>query len=550
MTGTQDDSTRPVPSKRSFQEGAAMQPDRRRPWSYPHRTRFGLGSGRQGSARLSPMMQSVNMTSHKGISSYWLDREGLCTGTLIFGVGMRNEPPTLAGITHLVEHLLLRMVQPVTVPHGGTVNTDSLQFYASGRPDDVAGFLNAIAAAAAKLEAVTEENLTLEKSVLEAEDPHKFSTVSGGLLTYRYGTNGVGAAHFGAPGTAGLTKAEISEWASRWLTSGNAALTFTGPLPASLDLRLPPAVPVKRHQDPPLITTPTLIMSRKQGIALSLLVPSRDARLLGGALQYELLLRLRHSRGLIYSVESLTTPIDTHQSQLDLILDPLPANTVSALREALGALRGIAEAGFSEDAVQSTRHALVSELGWDDFVPQDYLDQLAIDALLNRSTPDRQELLDRAAAMSSAELTKILKSSMASLIVALDKSVKLSKTVAEKLGLTIDRYEIWQRHHNLENHHRTEERDAEYPAWRHKSSHDTLTLTPTRLIWRDSGKTKAISLADVAVVGNRSCGCISLMDRRGRSSELSMDDWKANKKLRRKLLGAFPPEIIRSFPED
>jgi hypothetical protein len=77
------------------------------------------------------MMQSVNMTSHRGISSYWLDREGLCTGTLIFGVGMRNEPPTLAGVTHLVEHLLLRMVQPVTVPHGGTVTTDSLQFYAS-----------------------------------------------------------------------------------------------------------------------------------------------------------------------------------------------------------------------------------------------------------------------------------------------------------------------------------------------------------------------------------------------------------------------------------
>src|SRR5688572_816744 len=124
------------------------------------------------------MMQSVNMTSYKGISSYWLDREGLCTGTLIFGVGMRNELPTLAGITHLVEHLLLRMVQPVTVPHGGTVNTDSLQFYASGRPEDVAGFLNAIAAAAATLEAVTEEDLTLEKSVLEAEDPHKFSTVS------------------------------------------------------------------------------------------------------------------------------------------------------------------------------------------------------------------------------------------------------------------------------------------------------------------------------------------------------------------------------------
>ncbi|MFP3463538.1 hypothetical protein R5O87_22090 [Arthrobacter globiformis] len=496
------------------------------------------------------MMQSVKLTSHKGISSYWLDRKGLCTGTLIFGVGMRNEPPTLAGITHLLEHLLLRMVQPVTVPHGGMVNADSLQFYASGQPEDVAGFLNEIAAAASTLEALTEEDLALEKAVLEAEDSHKFRTVSAGLLTYRYGTNGVGAAHFGAPATASLTTAETSEWAGRWLTSGNAALTFTGPLPVSLDLCLPPAKPVKRAQDSPLIKAPTLIMSRKQGIALSLLVPSHDARFLGEALQYELLVRLRHSRGLIYSVENFTTPIDAHQSQLDFILDPLRANIVLVLREVLEALHGIAEAGFSENAVQSTRHALLSELGWDDFVPQDYLDQLAIDALLNRTTADRQELLDRAAAMSSAELTKILKGSMASLIVALDKSVKLSKKVGEKLALTIDGYEIWQRHHDPENHHGAEERDAEYPTWRHKSSDATLSLTPTRLLWRDSGKTKVISLADVVVVGHRSCGCISLMDRRGRSSELSVDDWKASKKLRRKLLGAFPPENIRSFPED
>jgi hypothetical protein len=67
---------------------------------------------------------------------------------------------------------------------------------------------------------------------------------------------------------------------------------------------------------------------------------------------------------------------------------------------------------------------------------------------------------------------------------------------------------------------------------------------------RASGKTKTISLTDVAVVGDRSCGCISLMDQRGRSSDLNMDEWKASKKLRKRLLEAFPREIIRSFPEE
>jgi predicted Zn-dependent peptidase len=496
------------------------------------------------------MMQRVNTTSHNGIASYWLDREGLCTGTLIFGVGMRDEPPTQAGITHLVEHVLLRVVQPVTVVHGGTVTTDSLQFHASDRPEAVAGFLSAVAAAASTFEAVTDEDLALEKSVLEAEDPHKFSTVSSGLLTYRYGTNGVGAAHFGAPATAGLTKAETTEWACRWLTSQNAALTFTGPLPASLDIRLPPGKPTRLHQDPPLITTPTLIKSRKQGVALSLLVPSRDAGLLSEALRYELLTRLRHAAGLVYSVENFTTAIDDHRSQLDLILDPVRQNSIPTLKEGVNTLRGIAEAGFSEDAVQSARHALISELGWNEYVPQDYLDQLAIDTLLGRTTRKRKELLDRATAISSAELTKILRTSIGSLIVAFDKSVKLSKAEAGSLGLAIDRYEIWQRNNTQKNHQPAAEGDAEHPTWRHKSTHTTLTLTPTHLMTHASGKTKSIFLADVAVVGDRSCGCISLMDQRGRSCDLNMDEWKAGKKLRRQLLEAFPPEIIRSFPEE
>ncbi|MFC7848647.1 hypothetical protein ACFUTU_09245 [Arthrobacter sp. NPDC057388] len=495
------------------------------------------------------MMQMVHTTFHKGITSFWLDRDGLCTGTLIFGVGMRDEPPMLAGITHLVEHVLLRLVQPVTVLHGGTVTTDSLQLYAVGKPDDVAGFLNAIADAVSTFQELPDEVIALEKSVLEAEDPHKFSNVSSGLLTYRYGTSGVGAAQFGAPATTGLTKAELIEWACRWLTAGNAALTFTGPVPSALGIRLPAGGPVSHHQDPPLITTPTLIKSRKQGVALSLLVSSQDADLLCEALRYELLTRLRHAAGIIYSVENFTTAIDNDQSQLDLILDPVRQKTIPALKEGINTLRGLVDAGFSENAVQSARHALTAELGWDEYVPQDHLDQLAIDALLGRSSRDRQELLDRATAIGSAELTKILRTSIGTLIVAFDDSVKLSKADAGSLGLAMDRYEIWQRTKEPKNRQSPVEGQPEN-TWRHKSSPTTLVLTPTHLMSQNSGKTKTISLADVAVVGDRSCGCISLMDQRGRSSDLNMDEWKAGKKLRKQLLDAFPPEIIRPFPED
>jgi hypothetical protein len=103
------------------------------------------------------MRPKVTTSLHNGIPSHSVDGGGVNTGTLVFGVGFRNEPATLAGITHLVEHALLRMVQPVTLPHGGTVQMDSVEFYASGDADDVAEYLNAIAAAVSGFSAVSEE---------------------------------------------------------------------------------------------------------------------------------------------------------------------------------------------------------------------------------------------------------------------------------------------------------------------------------------------------------------------------------------------------------
>ncbi|WP_139023262.1 insulinase family protein [Arthrobacter globiformis] len=117
------------------------------------------------------MRQMVRKSSHKGIPSYSVDRGGIFTGSLLFGVGFRNEPVTLAGITHLVEHAVLRMVQPVTLWHGGAVQMDSVEFYACGDADAVAGYLNAIAAAVSGFTAVSEEDLALEKSIMEAENP-------------------------------------------------------------------------------------------------------------------------------------------------------------------------------------------------------------------------------------------------------------------------------------------------------------------------------------------------------------------------------------------
>ena len=495
------------------------------------------------------MMQSVNTTVHNGVPSYWTDSAGLSTGTLVFGVGLRDEPATLAGITHLVEHAVLRMVQPVTMPHGGIVKADSVEFYAAGDAEAVAGFLNAVAMAISTFSAITEEDLALEKTIIEAEDPDKFSAVSSGLLTYRFGTSGPGAAHFGAPATTGLTKSEAIEWAERWLTTENAAVTFTGPLPDALNIRLPPGGAVSREQSHPIVMTPTLIRSKKSGVALSFIVPSRNAGFLGEALRHELLSRLRHNGGLIYSVVVFTTEIDTDESQLDLILDPVEPNIVPTLRASLDAVRGIALTGFSAAAIQSAYNEHLIAMGWDESVPPDYLDQLAVGTLLGRATPSREELLERAKELSSSELTATLKTCLDSLLAAVDRNTRLRKSDTADLGMRVDAFEIWQRVSGSTDQRSSGDIPDGYPKWRNKSSKAAIWITPTRLMMRNSGKTMSIHLEDIAVVGDRSCGCISLTDRRGRTGEIDVDEWKGGQKLRRKLLEAFTASIVRSFPE-
>ena len=498
------------------------------------------------------MMQLVNTASHHDIPSYWLDRAGVCTGTLTFAVGCRNEPPTMAGITHLVEHLVLRLAQPVPNIHGGTVKVDSVEFFSSGDPRAVANFLNTIASVISGFASVTEEDLALEKLVIEAEDPRAFHAVSGGLLTYRFGASGVGAAQFGAPATSGFTRTEVLEWAKRWLTVENAALTFIGRLPELLDVRLPSGGIVGREQSSPVVTTPRLIESTKGGVALSFSVPLQQAGLLGEALRFELLSRLRHARGLIYSVEVFTTQIDGAWCQLDLILDPIEKNVVAALRASVDAVRDVAANGFSETAVQSAQSVRVTELGWEHPAASEYLDRLAIDGLLGRVTPSREALLDQAVSLSSLELTTALGESLASLIVACDRDVNLSKPDVKALAMTIDRYDIWQQHDGKKGRHRHEygEGAIGYRKWRSRSSNAALWLTKSHLLKRESGEKSSIRLADVVVVGDRSCGCISLMDRWGRSLELDVDQWRGGKKLRRRLLKAFPVEIVRAFPEE
>ena len=488
------------------------------------------------------MTQKVQKGLHHGIPTYSPDGRGPCNGKLHFGVGMRDEPAVLAGITHLAEHLLLRMVQPQTVLHGGTTSSESVEFWASGEPEDVAAFLNAIAAAVCRFQDVSGEDIALEKAVIQAEDPNKFRAVSSGLYGYRFGAADLGNAHFGAPATQSLGRSELLSWARQWFVAENAALTFTGEVPAALDVSLPPGAIPERSVALPLITGPTLVVSRKDGVALSLLVSDADAGMLAEALRHELLDRLRHQRGLIYSVVDFQAPMDADTVQLDLILDPTSSNILAAFDAGTAALHDIARTGFSVEALDYARKARASDLEYGRSVPDWHLDRLAVRGLRGWNSPGLKAASLHTESTTADSLAASLAASMESLMVAVAGYAKPRRKHAAAQGLDFERFRIWRdTAPAVPNGH---------SAWQAKDSEAVLWLTPDRLLKRSGKKTKAIELADIALAGDRSCGCVCLLDRYGRSLDLDVTEWKKSKELRKALLAAVPEETVRAFPAD
>ena len=491
------------------------------------------------------MVTSVSRSNVNGVRVFQADLPGVCCGTLVFGVGKRDEPATLSGITHLMEHLLFRLMEPISIEHSAVVDDNSLTVYASGSADEVGQFFSNFTRAIGRLGEVTEQDLKFEKRIIRIEHPDNFDEPSAGLLTYRYGLHGVGLANFGAPSTMDMTRQEVIDWAARWLRAENTSMAFSRILPATLDLSLPRGPVAHSEQPTALLETPALVASAKDGVALSLLVPRDDVDLLQGALEHELFMSLRHRRGLIYNVGTFTTPVDGELSELVFVLDPEDKHIDITVRVVAETLQGIATAGFDKAAIDSARiHG--SAQAHRTFAGLDYLDRLAEDGLHGWPTLSPEQRFEDATEVTSESLTRVLVGSAASVIIAFNEDASLSKRTLKRLSLTVTRLTPWQTVEDKLSHGAV--RTAE-SKWHAKGEKSTLIVTDKALFKIEVGRTRRILFEDIVMAGDRSCGCLTLVDTQGRSIEFQADNWKRLKSLKRRLIKSLDLTLIRSFPK-
>lgn len=484
-------------------------------------------------------MPQVHESAHRGIRIYWTELEGPLTGTLLFGVGMRDEQPHLAGITHLTEHMIFRALGPVIPDHDGTTSANILEFYVTGEPEEVVSVLNRISAIITNPK-FTEDDLLREKLVIEAENP-KGITPFRGLLTMRYGFNGIGKADAGDPTLPSITLDEISTWMHQHLTASNARMVFTGPPPEGLDVSLPEGPPQDHSIETEQISRPTLVENDEGITGLSLLIPAHHAPLLRDVIEQELRTALRTERALLYEIDTKTTAITAEHTQLDVLLDPSLEHPAEALGIALDTLRRAAQHGFRQasmdSAVASCRNAMRYPHAW-----ASHADELAAASLHGHRALSPDECRTLADDLDALTAAAMIEAAWPTLIVTCEDEDDAMAKVAEDHGLALDAFTFWGSP--------APEMPKKKAAWRGRGDlglRDRAALIGDELWVRAFGTIGRLNLSEVVVVGEHSDGTLSMLGPDGRLSLLDPSDWWGGWILREVVLERVPASVRRDF---
>jgi hypothetical protein len=276
---------------------------------------------------------------------------------LVLGVGIRDEPPHLAGITHLAEHLLMVLAGADSTARNGTTDDRSVWFSTAASRDECEDFARRICDAITHIDRLTDEQVARELAIIEIEDPLRFEGLVLAPSTIRSGYSGFGLIGAGTPALASVTRDEVIAWVRDRFTGDRAVLLTSGPWTVEPALRLPaPAsAPLRRTPAGRGTATPVAVPTELPGVALSVVVPIELSLALDHALTYDGYQRLRMELGLTYSVDVHASRVDASTVQLDVVIGAPPQHVRAAMKALIGLARSIAVDGFSPLAVARGR---------------------------------------------------------------------------------------------------------------------------------------------------------------------------------------------------
>lgn len=255
------------------------------------------------------MLPEVRRTEIDGVPVFWTDTPGRLHAELVFGVGSADESFLTTGITHLVEHLVMRVLGEYDHAANACVGLSTTTFEVSSSPAVVVDHLERVCRAIGGIDVGP---LDVERKVLAAEEDHHGPPVLAWWpLSVRFGNRGPGLAGNVELGPHHVSAEDVLGWGGRWLHRGNAALVLDGPPPDGLRLPLPDGPPVTRPVPVPLPLPTPAWTPGLPGTVLAAMYGPWSAELAAGLgiMGRRLTATLRHDSGLLYHLGLNSVPL-------------------------------------------------------------------------------------------------------------------------------------------------------------------------------------------------------------------------------------------------
>ncbi len=266
----------------------------------------------------------IRRTEVDGVPTLIAPTSGPMHAGLMFRVGRADETLPRAGITHLLEHLVLHPLGLADYHYNGATAPVMTYFHMQGPEKDVAGFLSGVCAA---LRDLPLHRLETEKAILRTEWSSRAPHVTEPMALWRHGARDHGLVSYPEWGLSMITPDDLRAWAARYFTRDNAVLWIAGrDVPAGLTLRLPGGerrpVPAASSALP---VTPAYFAGDSRAVALDAVVRRRTAAtVFTGVLERELFRGLRQEGGLSYTAGADHTPRGDGFAVITALADALP----------------------------------------------------------------------------------------------------------------------------------------------------------------------------------------------------------------------------------
>ncbi|MQA33856.1 insulinase family protein [Modestobacter roseus] len=471
----------------------------------------------------------MHTTSIDGVPAFVADGPAPVAAGLVFGVGRQDETFVRSGITHLVEHLVMGGVGRRAIEVNASVDLTTTEFTCTGPADQVAAFLRDVCT---QLADPPVDRLQVEADVLRAEGGTVASPPVAHLLGELYGADGPGLAAVPEPALLALTVSDVRTWSARWFHRRNAAVWWSGPVPADASLPLPGGeVPPRPAAVPRALDTPAWTGSpfpERVTLAARTGVRSGVGACLA-VLRSRVEDELRHRRGVSYAVQTEQVPVGPDEDVVVLSTDVRPGHEAVAAHVLWEQLVALALHGPRPEELDHERAVLEAVL--DD--PRSAVEEArshARDRVTGTTPVTRSELRARATALTPEAVRVVAAALRDAALLALPEPL-----AAGPAGLP--RWPEWSQEVVLGREFRPTRRSGAPPAARLVVGEEGVSL------FLDSAERVTVRWADVVGLVRVDPDTSRVHGRDGFALPVVASDWRDGAEAEALVRAAVPAEL-------